>query len=124
MLRAEGDCTDSGLATMNQCSSFITAIKQQTSDINSLPCATIAARINSGSYGTPSSLCAQRCALSWAAPTSRQNWSVIVPDLARRCCSSASAFFGSNCQNDNFIYAQATGPFGFTDASLKAGESP
>ena len=43
--------------------------------------------------------------------------------VACRCCSSASSFFGSNCQNDNFIYAQATGPFGFTDASLKAGKS-
>ena len=40
---------------------------------------------------------------------------------ASRCCSSANQFFGSNCQNDNFIYAQATGPFGFTDASLRAG---
>ena len=39
------------------------------------------------------------------------------------CCTDASSFFGSNCQNDQFIYAQATGPFGFTDASLKAGEN-
>ena len=43
--------------------------------------------------------------------------------MACSCCTSSSNFFGSNCQNDQFIYAQATGPFGFTDASLKAGET-
>lgn len=46
---------DSGIATMNQCSSFITAIKAQASAINSLPCSTISSNIDSGTYGMPSS---------------------------------------------------------------------
>ena len=46
---------------MNNCASFIAAIKQQTNDINTLPCSTILSRINSGTYGMPSSACVMRC---------------------------------------------------------------